>query len=99
MNKKLPKVFVNQINNEIKNNKAFFYSSNDRSDGLIGRNIREKINTILDPDNYIYKTNVEIVLRSGKVKKAIIGREGENLITVDDEIIKIADIIDINYTK
>lgn len=77
-NNKLPKVYVNTITNEIKNNKEFFYSSNERSANSRG-------------------SDVEILLDTGKVRKTIVKRNKIGYVTIDNEVIKYSDIIDINY--
>lgn len=116
MNKKLPSVFANKVNNGAGNNRNVFYSGDDarhssldidNSDGVINgaqsfeasgtvtKNINQKINEIFKSSNYIYKADVEITLKNGKVTKRIIGKNSNNLITMDNELIPISDIIDI----
>ena len=94
MNK--PKVFHNS-NKTFNNNKNMYYvKSNNISDD---KTIYQKINDIFLSPNYIYKANVEITLKDNIVTKRIIGRNKDYLITMDNELIKIADIIDIKSIK
>lgn len=112
MQKKLPKVFANTIN-EVHNNDSVFYSADstslketveDRSSEekidskqLKGITVIQKINEIFSSPYYIYKAEVEITLDDGVVTKKIIGKNQRNLITMDNELIPIDSIRDINY--
>ena len=63
--------------------------------GPFTKNINQKIKEIFNSSNYIYKADVELTLKSGKVIKRIIGKNANNLITMDNELIPISEIIDI----
>lgn len=105
--KDLPKVFHNKIEKNITNNEMIYYSDKKKSDSNFDhtnknerkKNINQKINQIFSSSNYIYKANVEISLNDKKIIKRIIGRNKEYLITMDNELIKIDDIIDIKFKK
>lgn len=89
MKKNLPKVFKNSINKQINNNKKVFYSSfNDSKRNELS--IEE-----LFKQNQIYRTDVIITLKDKKIEKRIIGRSLKHLITFDNELIAIDDIIKI----
>lgn len=103
MEKKLPKVFANTIDKELKNNEKVYVASSEaveeekRSEKtlLSDRNINQKIRKIFNSKNYIYKATVEITQNNSKFEKKIIGKNGDNLITIDNEIIPIDTITDI----
>ena len=99
--KELPKVFHNKIDKKFDNNRSVFYSNNtyeeDRS--VDTRTILQKINEIFSSPNYVYKANVEITLKDKKVTKRIIGRNKNYIITMDNDLIPITDIIDIKSVK
>ncbi|MBR6690219.1 MAG: hypothetical protein IKL65_02690 [Bacilli bacterium] len=99
--KDLPKVFHNKIDKKFDNNRNVFYSNNtyeeDRS--MDTRTVLQKINDIFSSPNYVYKANVEITLKDKKVTKRIIGRNKNYIITMDNDLIPISDIIDIKSTK
>ena len=61
--------------------------------------MNQKINKIFGSSRYVYKADVDITLKDGKVSKRIIGRNKNELITMDNELIKISDIIDIKFTE
>ena len=102
MDKKLPGIYANKVGGNIGNNKQVFYS-NDREIGdrgsetmtKIEKNINQKINEIFNSTNYIYKADVELRLKSGTVNKRIVGKNAVHLITIENELIPIADILDI----
>ena len=104
MEKKLPKVFANKVVGKTGNNEEVYYSYgkddyNDRTSNttskLMGKNINQKINDIFNSPNYIYKADVKLTLKNGSVTKRIVGRNSTHLITIDNELIPLTDIIDI----
>lgn len=91
--KDLPKVFANTINKKINNEQDLFYSK-DRKDIKKG-NIDKKINSIFSSPNHVYKSKVLIKTSKEDIEKIIVGKNSNNLITIDGELIKINDILDI----
>lgn len=104
MEKKLPKVFANKIDKNLSNNERVYYEKetpkelnvNEKPSSL---NINQKINKIFGSSRYVYKALVDITTKDGKFTKKIIGRNKNQLITMDNELIDIRDIIDIEFTK
>jgi hypothetical protein len=92
-----PKVFQNNGNKKFTNNNDVFYSKNNND--VSTKNIYQKINDIFSSPNYIYKANVEISLKDKIISKRIIGRNKDFLITMDNELIRINDILDIKTVK
>lgn len=104
MEKKLPKVFANKIDKPLKNNETVYYEKNeDRKEEPSKTNsffsINQKINQIFGSSRYVYKADVVITTKNGKLNKKIIGRNRNELITMDNEVIKIADILDIEFEQ
>lgn len=98
--KELPKVFQNKIDKQINNNRSVFYSNNNYTEEVKdNRTVLQKINDIFSSPNYVYKANVEITLKDKKVTKRIIGRNKDYIITMDNDLIPVRDIIDIKSTK
>ena len=102
--KDLPKVFQNNADKKFNNNSSVYYSSNDNrslntQEIKDNRTILQKINEIFSSPNYVYKANVEITLKDKKVTKRIIGRNKDFLITMDNTLIPIRDIVDIKSVK
>ena len=93
-----PKVFQNTIDKKINNNKTYFVSKNIKKNND-SKNINTKINDMFKSSSYIYKIDVIITLKDKEIKKIVIGKNKNNLITIDNELIPIKDIIDINYTS
>lgn len=98
--KDLPKVFANKIDDDLNNTQEFFYG-NERSIKLEKNkdniSINKKINDIFSSKDFIYKCKVRICFLDREEDKIIIGKTNNNLITIDGELIKIIDII--NITK
>ena len=100
--KDLPKVFRNNIDKKFNNNSSVYYSSRNSSiDEKVkdNRTVLQKINEIFSSPNYVYKANVEIILKDKKVTKRIIGRNKNYIITMDNTLIPVNDIIDIKSIK
>ena len=99
--KELPKVFHNKIDKKFDNNRSVFYSNNTYEDdrSVDTRTVLQKINEIFSSPNYVYKANVEITLKDKKATKRIIGRNKNYIITMDNDLIPISDIVDIRSTK
>ena len=101
--KDLPKVFHSKIDKKINNNESIFYSNNTKSseenEVIDQKNVIQKINSIFASPNYVYKANVEITLKDKKITKRIIGRNKNYIITMDNNLIPISDIVDIKPVK
>ena len=101
MDKKIPKVFANKVESDGNNERV--YHSTDKavvdkkevSKFSFEKNINQKINDIFNSSSYIYKADVLIKLKDESVSKRIVGRNSTHLITMDNELIPISDIIDI----
>jgi len=61
--------------------------------------ITQKINKIMNTKEYIYKIPVKITTKSKEISTKIIGKNKKNLITINNELIKIEDIIRIEINK
>ncbi len=95
MNKNLPKVFVNPINKELRNNKDIFYSEQKSPQNLNSVNIDQKINEIFANPHHVYKSNVHITTSNDSFDTILVGKTNHELLTLDGNRIKIRDLIDI----
>lgn len=103
LEKKIPKVFANKVDKNAGNNEKVFYSEKDITTKKIStnetktpeKNINQKLSDIFNSSNYIYKADVEIKLKDKTITKRIVGRNTTHLITMENELIPISDIIDI----
>ena len=107
MAKELPSMYHNEINKSINNNKNVYSSLIEKSkDSTRTRNfnrglkfdrfsIEQKIFNIFNSKDYIYKADVTIVTDNQVIEKRIIGKNNNNLITIDNEYIPISIIRDI----
>ena len=105
--KELPKMYHSNIRKNISNRQEV-YTSLEKEDLEEVRNrdknlddkllIRQKIYDIFNAKDYIYKVDVTIVLDGETVNKRIVGKNRDNLITIDNEYIPIDSIRDI-YRK
>lgn len=102
--RELPKVFANKIDKKIENNKTYCVSKNEEIKKeekdrtiKIEKNIHQKINEIFSSPNYVYKADVIITTNEGDLEKRIIGKNGNSLITINNEIISIDRIKDIKF--
>lgn len=60
--------------------------------------VKKQIRDIFNSPGYVYKADVSIIMESGEeLKKTIIGRTNNSLITIDDELIDVSKIIKIDF--
>ena len=102
MKRDLPGIFANKVEND--SNDLFSYAKKEEvieevKNEKIQPNIYQKIQKIFNSTNYIYKAEVLITTKDGKKTKKIIGKNNNNLITIENELISINDIIDIELVK
>lgn len=104
----LPKMYHNKIDKEINNNERVYSTLNkmemrNNSDSFINNKnnltVEQKIHNIFNSPNYIYKIDVVIITDNGKNTKRLIGKNNNNLITMDNEYIPINSIRDIYLVK
>ena len=102
MEKKLPKVYANKIEGKTGNNNDVYCSFDDKDERTVPspnklkeKNVNQKLNEIFNSANYIYKADVKLTLKDGTVTKRIVGRNTTHLITIDNELIPLSDIIDV----
>ena len=95
---KLPKLYTNKFDKKIDNSIDYISIKNEKelnTKKISNYDIKEKIDNIFKSKNYIYKINVELELINGNIKCTIIGKTKNSLITIDNKLININDIIDI----
>ena len=102
MKKNLPGIFKGEVDKNETNKKYAVTSSNevkkdDSHKRVSIKNINNKINEIFSSPNYIYKADVIITTNEGELSKRIIGKSGNNLITMNNELINIDEIKDIRF--
>lgn len=115
MEKKLPKVFANKIEKEIENNEKIYISNkktesdkenkSEREKEKTKKNINQektinqKIKEIFNTKKYIYKIPVKIETKTNTQTTKIIGKNKNSIITIDNQLIKIEDIINIEIKE
>lgn len=101
MNKELPKMYQNKINKKIDNIQKVYSTINQtrseetRSSRYANISIDKKIDDIFQAPDYVYKADVTIVTDTETIKRRIIARNHNNIITIDNEYIPISIIRDI----
>ena len=95
--RKLPKLFTNTFDKKIDNSQEYVTVRDEviETNNLSKYEINKKIDTIFKSKNYIYKINVLIKLKNEEINTTLIGKTNDNLITIDNKLIKISEIYDI----
>ena len=102
MDDKFPKIYKNKISkikSKVQNN--FYYHSDDKSSsdltkGVVKSKLLKKINDVFLRPNYVYQADVIIMFKNGENKhKKIVGLKDDYIITLDNEKIKVDDVLDI----
>lgn len=102
MSKDLPSVFANKIEKKVLNNKNYSYSKENEKPVTISKpkiSVDQQINNIFSSPRYVYKANVKIITKEKSFIKQIIGKNNGNLITLENELIPISDIVEIYFTE
>ena len=89
-----PRVYANPINKKIDNVQDLFRSDKD-SRSINPVDVNKKINEIFASRNHVYKSKVRITLKDAVVEKEIVGKTNIYLLTLDGNLIRITDILDI----
>ncbi len=115
MEKLKPKIFVNKIGKLINNCQKIYYSkvatnsiktdslhkesNNSKIDKFIRMNINQKISSLMNLPKYLYDIDLVIVTEDDVIETKIIGKNNNNLITVNNTLIPVKDILDISIKK
>ena len=84
------------LSDNINNTQEIFYGSDRGTVNKLSKDaIIKKINNIFASPNHVYKSRVRITLNNGLAEKTIVGKNNTHLITINGELIKINDILDI----
>jgi len=93
MKKELPKIYKGMVKQGCSNNLR--YSKGIREE----KKTPQQIINELFHENQIYRQNIEIETKEKKIETKIIGRTAEHIITINNEVIKIQDILNIQLKK
>lgn len=92
-NKNQDKAILKMVEEEVKNVVV-------EDETISSKNVSSKIKDIFNSPNYVYKADVNIIMNDGEnLKKTIIGRTNNSLITLDDELIDVSKISKIDFLK
>ena len=107
MKKELPRIYVNNIDKAIDNNKKIYISNiatkteakqkTDEDKNL--DEVKKIVKKMFNKKDLIYKIPVEIETNNEKLKTKIIGKKDNYLITIENKIINIKEIKNIKYKK
>ena len=102
MKKELPKMYQNKINKSVPSIQKVYTTINNKQDERNNSNIKytsisidKKIDNIFSSPDYVYKADVTIITDTEELKRRIIARNRNNIITIDNEYIPISIIRDI----
>ncbi len=101
MKKRLPNLYKGRISKNSNNqNRSIINSTVDNSSEKKSeiKNVNNQIRDIFSSANFVYKADVTITTTTGDIlKKTIIGRTNNSLITMDDELIDVSKISQIDF--
>ena len=100
MTKKLPNIFkgkapknLNQTTSIINQNKTISEEDLNVTEEKEEKSVNRQIKDVFSSENFVYKADTLITLVNGDtLKKTIIGRTNDSLITIDDELIEVSQI-------
>ena len=92
MDKDLPNIYKGVVNTNNNQNESVLGEEKEKIT-IDNKDIKKDINRIFNSPSFIYKADVLITLSDSKtIKKTIIGKNNNSLITIDDELININNI-------
>ena len=94
MEKELTNVFKGKAPNNLNQTKTIINKEEKIEDKKAEiKSVNKQIKDIFDSDKFLYKAETLITLTSGdKIKKTIIGKTNNSLITLDDDLIDVSNI-------
>lgn len=99
--KKLPKIYQNEITKNINNNKKYCYLEEERSipsekvEKMNSISVKEELDNIFSGFGYSYNIPIIIKTSSKEYKTSLVSRTKNNVVTIENEIIPITEIISI----
>jgi len=99
--KKLPKIYQNEITKNINNNKKYCYLEDEKTvqkqQSERGRlfSVKEELDNIFSGFGYSYNIPLIIKTTSKEYKTSLVSRTKNNVVTIENEIIPITEIISI----
>ena len=102
MKKKLPNIYKGKVKQSQNQKQSILSTFKDykEEDTIMNeeKNINRHIKDLFHSPNYVYKADVNITTLQGEtIKKTIIGRTNNSLITIDDELIDVSKISKIDF--
>ena len=91
---KKKKIYVNKITSKIDNNQDYC-EVEEKSD--LNNTVLDKLNKIFNTNGYVFNIDVKIITANKTYYTKIASRVGNNIITLDNDVINIADIKDIVF--
>lgn len=102
MKNKLPKVYQNPLNHRINNNMKVFYERYDKDNNIKTslkenrvQDVNKKITELFNRNGYIFNLDVIIKTINDTYDTKIAGKIKNYLITLDNKVIPISEIIEI----
>lgn len=97
--KKLPKIYQNNINKKINNNKTTYHLKYNNIDiepnNMINYSVDEVIDSIFNSTGYAFNKKVIIKTNDKTYNTSLIAKRNNYILTLDNDRIKIDDIISI----
>lgn len=99
--KKLPKVYKNNIDKNIRNNKSLCYVKEENTKNVQVSNnlISEQLETIFSGNGYSYNIPVTIKTKDNIYNTSLITKTNNYIVTLDNDLIRMDDITSILINK
>lgn len=100
--KKLPKIYKNEITKKINNNKEVCYLKNEQVSDMTHnskKDIELTLDEIFNGIGYSYNIPVTIKTSTKTYETSLITKTKNNVVTLDNDIISIEDIISLEITR
>ena len=91
-------IYANKITKRIDNNQNYCDVSNNSKKNISNDlTVEEKINKLFNTNGYVFNIDVKIITDNKTYDTKVAGKIGNNLITLDNDVISIKEIKDIIF--
>lgn len=100
--KKLPKIYHEDINKAITNNKEVYYSKYEESKSVEEKeseSVDEVLKKVFNGIGYSFNIPLKIITNNKTYETSLIGKTGNYLITFDDDTIPLSEVKEIKILK
>lgn len=99
MDNKLPNVYAKPLENEIKNNREYYYGKLVEKIYKSPKTVSNSINDIFRRKDFVYKKKVKITTYDEEMIVTLVGRTNKDILTLENKTIPVINITNIEIIE